>query len=94
MGMSAEPPSDTDPLGLPSMMVPTIAIVAEILANCYIIWFLLIDYPMKCARLAAETAGSKTCGMETGAYVIATISAIMILGGVYFLAKWSFPQED
>lgn len=78
----------------PSMLVPTLAVVGEILANAYIIWFLLIDYPMKCTRLAAETAGRQTCGMEAGAYVIATISAVMILGGVYFLAKWSFPQEE
>jgi len=92
--MSTEPPEEPAPGGLQSMMIPTIAIVGEILANCYIIWFLLIDYPMKCARLAAETAGRQTCGMEPGAYVIATISAIMILGGVYFLAKWSFPQDS
>lgn len=76
------------------MLVPTIAVIAEILANAYIIWFLLIDYPTRCVQLAAATAGQQTCGMETGAYIIATISAIMILGGVYFIAKWSFPQEE
>jgi hypothetical protein len=76
------------------MMIPTIAVIGEILANCYIIWFLLIDYPTKCARLAQQTAGAQTCGMEGGALIIATISAIMILGGVFFLAKWSFPQES
>ena len=80
--------------GLTSMTIPTIAVICEILANCYIIWFLLIDFPAKCARLATETAGQQTCGMETGAYVIATISAVMILGGIFFLAKWYFPQAE
>jgi hypothetical protein len=80
--------------GLQSMTIPTIAVIGQILANCYIIWFLLIDFPARCTRLAAETAGQQTCGMETGAYVIATISAVMILGGIYFLAKWNIPQEE
>ncbi len=80
--------------GLHSMTFPTIAVIGEILANCYIIWFLLVDFPSRCARLAAETAGRQTCGIEAGAYVIAAISAVMILGGVYFLAKWNFPQEE
>ena len=92
--MSAGQPADPDSMGLQSMMLPTIAIIVEILSNCYIIWFLLIDFPTKCARLAAETNGTQTCSMGTGAYIIATISAIMILGGVYFLAKWTFPQEQ
>jgi hypothetical protein len=85
-----------DPLrdfGLKTMTIPTICVICEILANCYIIWFLLVDFPMRCNRLAAETAGQQTCGMETGAYLIAVVSAIMILGGVYYLAKWYFPQR-
>jgi hypothetical protein len=80
--------------GLTSMRIPTIAVIGEILANSYIIWFLLIDFPSRCNRLAAETAGRQTCGMENGVYVIAAISAVMILGGVYYLAKWNFPQGE
>ena len=53
-------------IGLQSMMIPTIAVIGEILANCYIIWFLLIDYPAKCTRLGAETVGRQTCGLEAG----------------------------
>jgi hypothetical protein len=86
-----------DPLenyGLKSMTIPTIAVIGEILANGYIIWFLLVDFPTRCARLAAETAGQQTCGMEAGAYVIAGISAVMILGGIYFLATWYIPQGE
>lgn len=80
--------------GLKSMTIPTIAVICQILANSFIIWFILIDYPMKCTRLAAETAGRQTCGLEAGAYLIATISAAMILGGFYYLAKWYVPQNS
>jgi hypothetical protein len=80
--------------GLKSMTIPTIAVIGVVLANCYIIWFLLIEFPAGCTRLVTETAGRQTCGMEAGAYVIAIISAVMILGGVYFLAKWNFPQKE
>lgn len=80
--------------GLQSMTIPSIAVIGEILANCYIIWFLLIDFPARCARLAAETTGRQTCSMEAGAYGIAIISAVMILWGVYFLAKWNYPQKE
>jgi len=92
--MSADTPDTRKNLGLQSMMIPTIALIGEILANTYIIWFLLIDFPSRCARLAIETNGQQTCGMEIGSYVIASISALMILGGVYYLAKWSFPQDE
>ncbi len=91
--MSTDTPAHPESLGLQSMTIPTIAVICEILANCFIIWFLLIDIPTKCAHLAAETAGTQTCGMEIGGYVIAMISALLILAGVYFLAKWHFPQE-
>lgn len=91
--MNADSSPETNAMGFRSMLVPSIAVIGEILANSYIIWFLLIDYPTRCARLAAVTAGAQTCGMEAGAYIIASISAIMILGGIFFLAKWSFPQE-
>jgi hypothetical protein len=92
--MNTRAPDLQENLGLRSMMIPTIAVMGEILANGYIIWFLLIDYPAKCARLATETSGLQTCGMESGAYFIAIISAVLILGGIYFLAKWNFPQEE
>lgn len=92
--MSPDKPDPQENLGLQSMMIPTIAVIGEILANTYIIWFLLIDFPSRCARLALETNGRQTCGMEVGAYVIASISALMILGGIYYLAKWNFPQEE
>lgn len=92
--MNDDSSPETNAMGFQSMLVPSIAVIGEILANSYIIWFLLIDYPTRCSRLAAATGGAQTCGMEAGAYIIASISAIMILGGIFFLAKWSFPQES
>jgi hypothetical protein len=53
-------------IGFQSMMIPTIAVISEILTNCYIIWFSLINYPAKCTRLGAETAGRHTCGLKAG----------------------------
>jgi hypothetical protein len=92
--MSTSVPDPQQNYGLRSMMIPTIAVIGEILANSYIIWFLLIDFPSRCTRLAAETGGRQICGLEVGAYVISSVSAIMILAGVYYLAKWNFPQEE
>jgi hypothetical protein len=76
-----------------SLTLPTIAIFIEILANCAIIWYLLIEIPAGCARLAAETAGRQTCGLETGAYGVAAISALLILAGIWYLAKWYLPRH-
>jgi hypothetical protein len=85
--MSTSVPDPQENYGLRSMMIPTIAVIGEIFANSYIIWFLLIDFPSRCIRLNAKTGGGQTCGLEVGAYVIASVSAIMILAEVYYLAK-------
>jgi len=87
-------PDPREDFGLESLAIPTICILCEILSNCYIIWFLLIDLPYRCSRLAAQTGGSRTCGMETGSYVIAIASAILILVGIFYLASWYFPQDE
>lgn len=77
----------------PSMIIPTIVIIAEILANCAIIWYLLVGIPAGCARLAAETAGRQTCGLEAGAYGVAAISVLLIVIGIGYLAKWYLPRH-
>jgi hypothetical protein len=92
--MNPDRPDSQETLGLRSMMIPTIVIIGVMLANCIIIWFLLVDLPSRCARLAMETYGSQTCGMEIGAYLIASISAVMVLGGVYYIAKWRFLPDE
>lgn len=76
------------------MFIPTFAIIGEILVNSFIIWFLLISIPSGCARLAAETSGRQTCGIESGVYIIAGISAILILVGIFYLAKWNFSKNE
>ena len=91
--MSPAQTEELENLGFQSMLVPTIAIIGEILVNSCIIWFLLIRIPSGCTHLAAESSGRQSCGIETGAYIIAGISAILILVGVFYLAKWNFPQE-
>ncbi len=91
--MSPAPPDELEIIGFQSMLIPTIAIIGEILVNSYIIWFLLISIPSGCARLAAESSGQQTCGIEAGAYIIAGISALLILFGVYYLANWNFRQK-
>ena len=91
--MNTRAPDIQENPGLGSMMIPTIAVIGEILVNCSIIWFLLIDFPAKCALLAAETAGRQTCDLEAGAYVVATISVVMILGGHLFPREVEFPEE-
>jgi hypothetical protein len=76
-----------------SLTLPTIALVLEILANCAIIWYLLVEIPAGCTRLAAETAGRQTCGLEAGGYVVAAISVVLILAGIWYLAKWYLPRH-
>ncbi|MDO9326541.1 MAG: hypothetical protein Q7T80_16445 [Methanoregula sp.] len=87
-------PEELEILGFTSMVIPTIAVVGEILVNSYIIWFLLVSIPSGCARLAAESSGQQTCGIESGVYIIAGISAILILVGIYYLAKWNFSHKS
>jgi hypothetical protein len=92
--MSAVLPEGDRVFGFSSMLIPTIAIIAEILVNSYIIWFLLISIPADCAHLMTESSGGQSCGIETGAYGIAGISAVLILIGIFYLAKWNFPRKE
>jgi hypothetical protein len=78
----------------PLKLIPTIAVIGEIVVNCYIIWYLLIGIPSDCVRLAAVTNGQQTCSIEPGAYIIAGICALLILLGVYYLAKGNLLREE
>ncbi|MEI8331570.1 MAG: hypothetical protein WCF90_07995 [Methanomicrobiales archaeon] len=92
--MSAASPEELEIIGFQSMLIPTTAINGEIFVNCYIIYFLLISIPSGCALLADENSGQQACGIETGAYTVAGISAILILYGVLYLVKWHFSQKS
>jgi hypothetical protein len=77
-----------------SKLIPTIVVIGEIVVNCYIIWYLLTGLPSDCARLAVVTKGQQTCSIEMGAYVIAGISALLILLGVCYLVKGNLHREQ
>lgn len=76
-----------------SKLVLTIAVIGEIVVNCYIIWYLLIGIPSDCAHLAAVSNGQQTCGIEPGAYIIAGICALLILLGVCYLVKGKLSRK-
>jgi hypothetical protein len=76
-----------------SKLIPAIAVIGEIIVNCYILWYLLISIPSDCTRLAAVTNGQQTCSIEVGAYVIVGISALLILLGIYYLVKGNLHGE-
>jgi hypothetical protein len=76
-----------------SKLVVTIVVIGEIIVNCYIIWYLLIGIPSDCAHLATVTNGQQTCSVEVGAYVIAGISVLLILLGVYYLVNRNLLRE-
>jgi hypothetical protein len=94
MGMSPSQSPENEKSRFQSKIIPTIIVIAEIIVNVYIIWYLLISIPADCARLAVATSGHQTCGIETGAYIIAGISALLILLGIYYLVKGNLHREQ
>jgi len=82
-------PDGVTPCGLPRPLLPTIGALVVIVVNALIIWFFLVGIPSDCARLAAETAGRQTCGVEPVAYVIVGISVILIIVCVGCILKWN-----
>jgi hypothetical protein len=87
--MSSNVPDEMNSPRFSSPLLPTIGAIVLILVNAWVVWFLLYSIPSGCTRLAAETGGRQTCGLEFGAYVIAAISALLILAGVYYILKWN-----
>jgi uncharacterized membrane protein len=58
--------------------------------NISILWYLLITFPFECSRIAAESQGQVTCGLNAGAYLIAGVSLVILLLLVILFMKWSF----
>lgn len=85
--MSPLKSQDNDKPVTVSKLAATLVVIGEIIVNSYIIWYLLIGIPSDCSRLASVTNGQQTCGIEAGAYVIAGVSALLILLGAYYLIK-------
>jgi hypothetical protein len=71
----------------------TVAIIIEILVNIAIIWYLLWFIPHNCALFAAESAGRSGCALQTGAWVVAGISALLVLAGIILLFWWHTKKE-
>jgi hypothetical protein len=78
----------------PLKLILTIAVIGEIVVNCSIIWYLLIGIPMECEHLEAVTNGQQICSIEPGAYVIAGICVLLILLGIYYLAKGNLLRKE
>jgi len=92
--MSVSQSPENEKIRYQSKLIPTIAVIGEIVVNCYIIWYLLIGIPSDCTRLAVVTSGQQTCSIEPGAYVIAGISAFLMLLGVYYLVKGNLHRKQ
>jgi len=87
--MSSNVPDEIKSSLFSSPFLPTTGAIIVILVNAWILWFFLFSIPSGCTRLATETGGWQTCELEHGAYVIVSISAILILVGVYCTLKWN-----
>jgi len=87
-------PDGVTPCGSPRSRLPTIGALVVIVVNALIIWFFLVGIPSDCARLAAETYGRQTCGVEPVAYVIMGISVILIIACVGCILKWNMHRTQ
>lgn len=90
--MSSTVPNDPKPTRFSSPSLLTTGAIIVILVNAWILWFFLYSIPTGCTQLAAESGGRQTCGLESGAYVVVGISAILILLGVYCILKWNMKK--
>jgi len=92
--MNPNAPDAVTPRDSPRSLLPTIGALVVIVANALIVWFFLVGIPSDCARLAAETAGWQTCGVEPVAYVIVGISVILIIACVGCILKWNMHRTQ
>lgn len=67
-------------------------ILFAIAACVGMIWYLLFHYPAECARMALQSGGSMTCGLEAGAYVVAGICLLLIVLFAIMLTRWAFKE--
>ncbi|MFA5414376.1 MAG: hypothetical protein WC295_02680 [Methanoregula sp.] len=92
--MHPNTPDAATPRGSPRSLLPTIGALFVIVVNALIVWFFLVGIPSDCARLAAETDGRQTCGVEPVAYVIVGISVILIIACVGGILKWNMHRTQ
>ncbi len=72
-----------------SRAIVTILLTLEIIANMYIVWFLLYKVPSDCAAIAVSSGGTASCGLEPGGYAVAGISFLLIVLGIFGLYRWN-----
>ena len=82
-------PASPDKRSARSRGLVSILLTLEIIANMYIVWYLLYKIPSDCAAVAASSGGKSTCGLEWGGYVAAGISFMLIGIGIYGLYRWN-----
>lgn len=69
------------------MKYPTVALIAIIAACIVMFGYLMVYVPYECSNLSVTSGGNATCGLESGAYVIAVISAIVAIAAFAMLIR-------
>ncbi len=90
LGMQTESPvSPEKKRSRMSRGVVSTLLTLEIIANMYIVWYLLYKIPSNCAEIAISSNGTALCGLEPGGYVAAGISFLLIVTGIFGLYWWN-----
>ena len=87
--MQTEMPVPPGKRSVRSRGLVAILLTLEIIANMYIVWYLLYKIPSDCAAIAISSGGKSTCGLEWGGYVMAGISILLIALGIFGLYWWN-----
>ncbi len=61
------------------MKIPTIVLWLVIAANAIMFAYLMIYIPYACWNLALASNGNASCGLNTGAYLIAIVNCVVPL---------------
>lgn len=63
-------------------------ILGLIIAACVVMFcYLMLYVPYECQNLAIHSGGTATCGLNTGAYVIAVMDCIVAAAAVVMLIR-------
>lgn len=84
MALSSEP---EDQMEVPEWAY-AVGLVLVILINLIIFLYLIVYWPYACSRLAVETAGRTTCGLQPGAYIVGAVNACIIFICLVLLFRW------
>jgi hypothetical protein len=63
------------------------ALITIILINIVIFGYLMIYFPYRCNQIALLSAGTSTCGLNIGAYLIAIGNCIVAAVAALFMIK-------